>query len=51
MRLAYAGGGNAPGDKVFARSSDAFMTVGERKREFLSLGASNGSSLVSFGQR
>ena len=44
-------GGGAPGDKVFARSSDAFMAVREREKEFLRLGASDGSSSVSFGQR
>jgi hypothetical protein len=44
-------GGGAPGDKVFARSSDAFMAVRERERKFLRLRASNGSSSVSFGQR
>ena len=43
--------GGTPGDKVFARSSDAFMTVGERERELLRLEASNGLSSVSFGQR
>jgi hypothetical protein len=31
-------GGGAPGDKVFARSSDAFMAVRERERKFLSWG-------------
>ena len=31
-------GGGVPGDKVFARSSDAFMAVGERERELLRLG-------------
>ena len=45
------GGGGAPGDKVFARSSDAFMAVRERERELLRLRASNGLSSVSFGQR
>jgi len=43
--------GGVPGDKVFARSSDAFMAVGGRKKEILRLGAWNGSSSVLFGQR
>lgn len=44
------GRGDTPGDKVFARSSDAFMAVGEREREFLMLGAPNGLLSVTFGQ-
>jgi hypothetical protein len=44
-------GGGAPGDKVFARSSEAFMAVREREKEFLRLRTSNGSSSVSFSQR
>ena len=51
MRSGVNERGGTPGDKVFARSSDAFMTVGEREKMFLRSGALNGSSSVSFSQR